>query len=272
MVTTALPMRALSPTKIDLGGRCPAQFKHRYVLKLPEVSSGILHGGIVFHDVMEFAQREQLLGKDIPSSQDLDDKFMASWEAKKKETEESDKFVTWEYNEGDPEENVKQGTRGLVQLARLEVLPHVKPKLVEEQFYFEVDRNGSGPFRVYGRIDYMDEDLVLADWKTAKDKVSKFAEKAGIQMACYGVFHHEYTGAEVTQAKKIFLVRRAKKHKVEVKKYTITHDYREWAKNAAAETWKMVLGDSYPPNTAGWWCSQKFCSFYEICRGEVDSV
>ena len=86
--TTELPMKALSPSKIDLAGRCPAQFKHRYVLKLPEVSSGVMHGGIVFHDVMEFAQREQLLDKPIPSHKDLDDRFMETWEAKKKETEQ----------------------------------------------------------------------------------------------------------------------------------------------------------------------------------------
>jgi CRISPR/Cas system-associated exonuclease Cas4 (RecB family) len=270
--TTELPMKALSPTKIDAAMQCPTRFKYRYVDRLPEPSSGILHAGIVFHDAMEFAQRAQMLGKPLPSHKDVDDRYLAKWEDQKKETEESDKFVTWEYNDGDPEETVKRQTRELVKLAHTDLLPHIKPKLVEEKLYFDVDRNGSGPFRVYGRIDYLDTDLVLADWKTAKDKVSRFADKAGTQLACYGVWHNEYTGAEVMHCKKIFMVRRAKKHKIEVRKYTVTSAYREWAKDAAAEVWKMVKGGGYPMNVNGWWCSQKFCSFYDFCRGEVSSV
>lgn len=270
MSTTAeLPMRSLSPSKIDLAMRCPKQFKHRYVEKLPESSSGILHAGIVFHDVMEFAQREQLLGKKLPSAKDLDDRYLQKWDGQKKETEEKENFICWEYNEGDPEEQVKKQTRELVNLAYVEVLPHIKPQLVEESFYFEVDRNGSGLFRVYGRIDYMDKDLVLADWKTAKDKVSRNAEKMGLPMMGYSVWHQEYTGEEITQAKKIFLVRRARKHKVEVRKYSIEHPHREWFRDCAAETWKMVRGDGYPPNTTTWGCSQKFCSFYQLCQGDI---
>lgn len=266
---STLPMRSLSPSKVECAIKCPMAFRNRYVLKLPEPSAGVLHAGIVFHDVMEQAQKTILLGQPLPSTKDLDDLFVAAWARKAKETEEKESFLTWEYNDGDPEEEVYAQTRSLVPLAHTEVLPHLKPKIVEESFFFEVDRQGSGPFRVYGRIDFMDDDLVLGDWKTAKDKVSKNAEKLGAAMMAYSVWHHDYTGVEVTQAKKIFMVRRARKPKVEVRKYEIKNVHREWFCDTASEVWKMVLGGGYPPNTTTWACSPKFCSFYQMCQGEI---
>jgi len=257
----------LSVSKIGTFMKCPKQAHYRYVLKAPEPSFGNMIAGRVVHAVLEKALKEVIGGRPLPSVQDVDDFYEPIWRESFKEEEERDNFVTLQWDPDDKEQKVFEESRALVRLAREEVLPKIKPSLVEHNMNFDLDANGSGPFRVYGVVDLYEHDTVVSDWKTTT-KVSPNAKKLDIQFCGYAVWHQLHTGCEVMPCRKIFLVR-GKRPKVEETRYQVTPKHREWFTSVAAEVWKMVKGGGFVPNTSTWACSEKWCSFWNICQGEL---
>lgn len=267
-------LKWLSASKLGTAMRCPRQFYYRYVERMPELSLGVFFSGRVVHSCIERALKLVLGGAALPSAKDMDDWYLASWEEEKGREEDRDTFLAWNWGD-DSEKLAHVECRGLVALARKEVLPVIQPILVEHNFHMDLDVDGSGPFRIYGVIDLLekrDGSKLLTDWKTAK-KVSQNARTLDIQFMCYGAFLHEFYGDELvdpgtsaTRARKVFLIR-GKKPRVEQVEYRILQEHRDFFTTVAGAAWKMVLGGGYVPNTSGWWCNPDWCSFYGECRG-----
>lgn len=258
-------MKHLSPTKIEGFLKCPKQVRLRYVEKVQELESGFLMSGNAVHAVLERALKRVILGGKIPDRNEADDWFLAAWDSEKKEREEKPRFIGWLWDE--PEEKTKNECRALIPFALTEILPVIKPRLVEEEAKLYYDSEIGG-FLVWGQLDLLEEDGVLSDWKTTK-KVSKNARDSWLQLGHYSRYVHEVVGgSEVTPARKIFLIRGAAP-KVDVVKYEITPAMRAYFSEVAAEVWKAVRANSYVPNTNGWWCDPDWCPFYGPCQGEL---
>lgn len=258
-------VKNLSPTKVEGYLKCPESFRLRYVSRVPEISSGFLISGRVVHAALEMALRRVVAGFGLPGEKDMDDCFLLEWSKAVKEEESKKDFLGWSWD-GSPAQ-VKEECRALLPFARTDVLPKIRPKLVEEdaKLYYPSD---IGDFLVWGKLDLLEEDGIVTDWKTTA-KVSKNAKESWLQFAHYSRYAHETLGGpQRTHCRKIFLVR-GRRPKVDSASYVISQEKRDWFARAAAHVWKGVKAGVFTPNTNGWHCSEKYCSFYAMCYGEV---
>jgi len=252
----------LSVSKVSQFLKCPLAARFRYSDHLPEPSVGTMLAGRAVHAVIEKALKQQLLNGKLMSYQDMDDLFPQIWEAQMYEESSKDSFSKWTWDEDDSEEKAKKESRELVRMSREEILPGIRPNLVEHKMSFELPSN-AGTFKIFGVIDLLETGGILSDWKTTK-KVSAFAKADTTQFYGYSVWINQETGDPITKARKIFLIR-GKKPKWEIVNYDVTEPNRESFRYLAARVWESVVAGVFLPNTGGWWHSEKFCSFWNAC-------
>jgi CRISPR/Cas system-associated exonuclease Cas4 (RecB family) len=265
-------MKNLSVSKIDKFLQCPLAFKYRYIDKIPETTSMVVHGGRVVHEVIEHALKQFAQTGKYPDWQTMDDLYEPVWERQTKEEEEKESFVSWQFDPDDPPEKVRAECRPLVRLAREEALPKIRPFMAENGpvIEYRVDlefKSDVGPFKTLGFIDLLDDTGLLSDWKTTK-KVSARAKKGWMQAASYSFWVYPTIGEEIVRAQKIFLVRGDDPH-IEYAPTEVGPMHRKWFAKIAAEVWKSIHHGVYPARAEGWWCSPKFCSFYGPCQEGV---
>lgn len=231
-----------------------------YQQGIPLPTSYYMMGGSAVHAVIEWALKEVIFGRPLPSAKDCHDRFPASWEEQLKEAKKKGQPI--EEDPDDPPELVKEGCHALVPFARDTVLTRLKPKIVEHDFREPIPYDG-GKAVVSGRIDYIEQGGQILDWKTTK-KVSANARKFGIQMKGYGWWDGKVNGAEVSKVSKIFFIR-GKKPAVDKQDYSVLPVHREAFRHAAVEVWKAVQSGILVPNTGTFWCSQDWCPFWASC-------
>jgi CRISPR/Cas system-associated exonuclease Cas4 (RecB family) len=256
-------MRSISVSKVDDGMLCMLHLKYRYIDRVPELSGGTMMAGNVFHEIMEHALNQVILGRSLPDWKTLDDMFEPTWSRLSSEMENGENFIGWDWRD-ESEEKVKAEYRPLIKLAREAVLPTLKPKFVEHRFDMELEGE-SGPIPFVGYIDLVEEDGLLSDWKTV-EKVSDRQKKMGIQFMGYSTYLVSITGQAVTLARKIFLVR-GRRPRVEMANFRVEQRHRDWFLFAAEQVWKGVQARAFPPNTNTWMCSANWCSFHASCQG-----
>ena len=251
-------IKHLSPSKIE-GTKCMEQFRLRYVEKVPEPSPGVFLSGRVVHAVLERAMKRLIMGSGLPDKKEADDWYVAEWKDGMEEEQKKESFLGWNWDEkrGDSEELAYKECRALASFGLTDVLPGIKPKLIEEDAKLNYDSE-VGPFLVWGRLDLYEETGIITDWKTTR-KVSKNATESWLQFAHYSRYAHEVMkGPETTKCRKIFLVR-GRAPKMDIANYDITPAKRAWFGRVAAEVWKATKAGVYIPNTSGWWCSPDWC-------------
>lgn len=279
MPTNAPPIRNLSVSRIEKAMLCPKHYKLKVLDKIPEPASWVAHGGIVVHQIVEDALKTFARTGLYPSWQDMDDRFDTVWNNEQLKTEGKDSFIGWKEDPLEPYEKVKTECRPLVRLAREEALPNYRPMIlsggpvVEWRIDLELESR-IGPFPIIGYVDLLDEAGILADWKTAslnkEGKVSDRKMKGWFQSGMYSIWAWPIVGDEELQCQKIFLVK-GKEPKVVVSRFKVGPKHRAFCTSVAAEVWQMTCQGGFPANTNTWMCNPRFCSFYEVCRGEIES-
>ena len=262
----------LSVSKISTFMKCPLQAKFRYVDKIPEPALGVFLFGKVVHAAVERALRAVQIGGKLPSWQDMTDWLPGIFEAQVKEDEDRGSFVGWDWGD-DTLAAQKKDAPALVKLVREDVLPSIRPVLVESKFNYPLPSK-IGEFKIYGVIDLFEEGGMLTDWKTTS-KVSANAKKLDIQLPAYTIHTNSVYDSgvgfgtdRVNEARKIFLVR-GSKPKIEVVNYKIHEGHRQWFRDNAARVWQMIEAGAFVANTTTWACSEGWCSFWQGCQGEL---
>jgi hypothetical protein len=256
----------LSVTKMGCAMRCPLQFRFRYKDRIPEPTPINMFAGRIVHAILEDALTDVIAGKGLPAAPTMDDQYLKHWDREWAETESKPWFGGWDFGIDKDGTRLKEECRALLPLALYEVLPTIKPILVEHSFEMDVDG-----VPVKGVLDLMQEGNLLVDWKTG-DKLPKSADAVDIQVAGYSEWKVRHFGldteTEVTAFQKIFLIF-GRRPRVEKKDYAVTSGHRAFFRQSAAEIWKAVQADCYIPNPNGWWCGEKWCSFWHGCRGAI---
>lgn len=250
---------------MELALRCPEQFRLRYVDRVPEMSSYFLLSGSAVHATLEVALKRIFHGAKLPEAKELDDVFLSDWAKREEEEEGKMDFLGWESNPQAPDE-IKEECRRLLPYVRENILPSLRPKVVEDDFK-KTFPSEEGEFLVWGKLDLLEETSLITDWKTTT-KVSANAAKSWLQNSYYSFFVADAGGdpSVVVETRKVFLIRgRIPRHE------SITHwigaGHRAWFARAAARGWELYRRGGYVPNDNGWWCDERYCSFYQMCRG-----
>src|SRR3972149_11386070 len=111
-------IKFLSPSKISSLQMCGEYVRLKYIEKIPERSSGTFQFGKVVHAVIEKALRQVILGNKLPSAKDMTDMVPEVWDAVWAEEEKRERFIGWEWNEGDSPKAALAAVAPLIQVAR----------------------------------------------------------------------------------------------------------------------------------------------------------
>lgn len=256
----------LSVSKMGVAMRCPLQFRFRYKDRIPEPTPTNMLAGRVVHAVLEDALTDVIAGKSLPDAKTMDDWYLRQWDREWADAESKPWFGGWDFKGADNAAGIKEDCRGLIPLARTDVLPDIRPVLVEHEFAMDVDG-----VPIKGVLDLLEEGNLISDWKTA-EKMSKSADDVDIQVSGYSEWKVKHFAldpeTEVTKFRKIFLLY-GRRPRVEIKEYDVNSRHRAFFRQAAVEIWKAVQADCYIPNPNGWWCGADWCYFWHGCKGAV---
>ena len=164
-------------------------------------------------------------------------------------------MITWEYL--GPGGYKDQGA-GLVR-EYIETTSHlIQPVTVEETHVSEV-----AGVKFVNIVDLIDVNDVVIDHKTSskaytQDDVDKDLQASAQAFAL---------GKAIVFQNHVAI--KAKRPKIQiVKSYRLDHDIDWWYILAAKIITLMKTGVA-PPNPTQWWCSERFCGYYSLCRKDL---
>ena len=249
LVVKTDPAPVLSPSQVRCFFDCPARWWFKYGLQLPERKNSSLALGLAVHQALEVNFREK-----IETHEDLETTgvvivFREAWMEQVPETE-----FTADESQG---ELRRLGER-LVAKYMDEVAPKVEPAAVE----LEVQGEISG-VAVRGRVDVVDVEGRLIDFKTASRRPSSISPDYAFQLATYRQITPGASGAvridSLVKTQTIHIVQQA---------YTVEEPDIRATQVLYPMAQKAMGSGMYCPNRQSLLCSQKYCSFWKHCEEE----
>ena len=240
----------LSPSAISMWLRCPRQYEYRYVKGQKRPPDGGLVAGVAFHNTAESAL---IVKRD-------EDRLVTGEEAADLARDEAEAGLEDAVlEEGQTAGSIKDKAARLSEAWAENMLPDQKPRHVEQSWEIMVD-----DVKVIGRVDMVDEDGIVKDWKTSsKAPPSPATLASNPQTGLYA----EATGAEsVTYA---YIV--DKKAGVDCVEVPVPADLtavsKDLSKQLVVDVASAVRSGVFPRNQTGWWCSPRWCGYYAECVG-----
>lgn len=246
--------------------RCPEQYRRRYIEGKKSPPGVALIEGTSHHHAMEHDNKSKRdKGKQLPAKH-LTELFEAKLDEEHEKAEQACAEAKVKFDwEGED--------RGRL-LARAKVL-HVDwhgrhsaafdPEGVEETFSKDVQARGQS-FIAYGQVDLTTKAKAVWDYKTSNKAKRQEDVDQNLQLSLYS-WTKGYTDVGI-----IALVKTATPY-IQVVKSTRTPGQHIWAMNVLAAVVDGIRRGSFPLTNPGqfpkpWWCSAKFCGYWDNCRGK----
>jgi hypothetical protein len=243
------PAPVLSPSQVRCFFDCPARWWFKYGLQLPERKNSSLALGLAVHQALEVNFREK-----IDTQEDLETAgvvivFREAWMEQVPET-----VFTADESQGD----LRRLGERLVAKYMDEVAPTVEPAAVELDVQGEI----SG-VAVRGRVDVLDVEGRLIDFKTASRRPSCVSPDYAFQLATYTQITPGASGDvridSLVKTQTVQIVQQA---------YTVEEPDIRATQVLYSMAQKAMGSGMYCPNRQSMLCSQKHCSFWKHCEEE----
>jgi len=243
------PAPVLSPSQVRCFLDCPARWWFKYGLQLPERKNSSLALGLAVHQALEVNFREKL-----ETHEDLDTigvvmVFREAWMEQVPQT-----VFTSDESQGD----LRRLGERLVTKYMDEVASKVEPAAVELDVQGEI----SG-VAVRGRVDVLDVEGRLIDFKTASRRPSRVSPDYAFQLATYQQITPGASGEvridSLVKTQTVQIVQQA---------YTVGEPDIRATQVLYPMAQKAMGSGMYCPNRQSMLCSQKHCSFWKHCEGE----
>lgn len=237
--------------------RCGKQWEYRYVRGIISPPSAALTVGSSFHRALKHNFTQKITsGIDLPK-EELLDVYSADFEQRAVETE-------WG---GDDKGEQKDMGAKLVELHREKLAPTIQPEKVEEKFTLETDKG----FDLGGTIDLIEKDGTVVDSKTSGKRYEEDSIARKIQPALYDFAYEALTGKKAAGFRYDVVLKLKTKAETQQIRSEVTPEDRSWMINTVNNVHKaMEAGVAMPaPEAPGvWWCSEKFCGYWNMCKGK----
>jgi len=239
----------LSPSQVRCFFDCPARWWFKYGLQLPERKNSSLALGLAVHQALEVNFREK-----IETHEDLETTgvvivFREAWMEQVPQTD-----FTSDESQGD----LRRLGERMVAKYMDEVAPKVEPAAVE----LEVQGSIAG-VAVRGRVDVLDVEGRLIDFKTASRRPSCVSPDYAFQLATYQQITPGASGKvridSLVKTQTVQIVQQA---------YTVEEPDIRATQVLYPMAQKAMGSGMYCPNRQSMLCSQKHCSFWKQCEGE----
>lgn len=246
--------------------RCGVQFEFRYIkgLKKPPPASLIVGGAV--HKGAEFAFKEKLERKEIPPEDIVTDITRQEIEGRiNNEGVKIDEEIS----------TAGKGIKGVlidraVALTKFHyrnLLPRISPVLIEKEFKIKVK---DFPFILAGKIDLIDAEGRLRDLKTSRNTPSSLEVKKSLQLTLYALPLFFSASNNKVKVGLDYLVYKDEKIKlVQLESFREKEQFvtlLEIIKRAGDCIKKGVFLPALP---GSWWCSEKWCGYWEECKLKI---
>ena len=243
------PAPVLSPSQVRCFFDCPARWWFKYGLRLPERKNSSLALGLAVHQALEVNFREKLETQEDLETTGVVCVFREAWMELVPQTE-----FTSNESQGD----LRRLGEKLVAKYMDEVASTVEPAAVELDVQGEI----SG-VAVRGRVDVLDVEGRLIDFKTASRRPSHVSPDHAFQLATYQQITPGASGAvridSLVKTQTVQIVQQA---------YTVEEPDIRATQVLYPMAQKAMRSGMYCPNRQSMLCSQKHCSFWKHCEEE----
>lgn len=183
-----------------------------------------------------------------------------------KDFNERAKDTIWD--EEDTAGPAKDSVIACVKLHHEIIAPKIIPATVQEEFVIETDAG----FDLAGTIDLTETSGVIVDTKTSsRQRASSHVIERAFQPAMYD-FAFRAIKAKLSAGFRFDVITRPTvRLPAEYKPVIgqVTEADHEWLFNAIGETDKAIkAGVALPAPEGSWFCSEKWCEFWSICKGK----
>ena len=254
----------LSYSSVSSYQLCGRAWRFKYVDKIQVPASPSLVFGSAFHGTLEalirrrYAEPENVLWP-------VAEVWPEHW------TKTQQQEIDWQGEV--PEELSNLGLRMLSHKTTLDLLDSITPQVDgagEPVIELRVELRVPGvPIPVIGFIDLITADGVPCDIKTSARAWSQ--EKAAEEMQ--PLFYHAalnqmgYTqNPTMTFRHYVFTKTRTPSAAAFETRHTPAQLF--WLFGAIREVWRAIDAGVFPPNPGSWLCSERWCSYYKMCRGK----
>lgn len=241
----------VSHSQINMWLRCPRQWYYRYVDGLRIPPSGALVEGGCYHKALEVNFKQKIVTQtDLPIPDCLD-AFSDAWETRLS----SEEVIIWE--DDDPGFLKDQGI-GLVEEYMSSMSQDVQPVKVEEPYVSEVAN-----VKFVCVVDLEDVLSIIIDHKTSKKAYTQDDVDRDLQASAAAfvlnrpIIHYNHVAIK-SRVPRI----------QPIKTYRLQPDIDWYVQLVGGVVAQMKTGIA-PPRPTGWHCSERFCGYYERCRGEL---
>jgi hypothetical protein len=243
------PAPVLSPSQVRCFFDCPARWWFKYGLQLPERKNSSLALGLAVHQALEVNFREKLETREDLETTGVVIVFREAWMEQVPQTE---------FTSGESQGDLRRLGERLVAKYMDEVAPTVEPAAVELDVQGEI----SG-VAVRGRVDVLDVEGRLIDFKTASRRPSSVSPDYAFQLATYTQITPGANGEvridSLVKTQTVQIVQQA---------YTVEEPDIRATQVLYPMAQKAMGTGMYCPNRQSMLCSQKHCSFWKHCEEE----
>lgn len=279
-----LPKRYLSISQVTMFIKCPQQWKLIYVDQKPRKTSARMFQGVFVHTSAETVLNKILETGEVPPLEMATDAFSDTFEKNKGLIED------WE---GEDPGQVKDTGVTCAKIFHQEAAPAATPVAVEKEFH-TIIKSADGKVRlpILGRIDseqvqthtfeeYQQvrevlkagkapkKPLRLHDLKVSTDKWNEDDIKNSVQFATYA--HVE--GIPDVQVDNLVKGRaKVPRPRLETITGVITPGQARHSLRVLEDAARSIALGHFPvTDPDNWWCSEKWCSVWQYCRGAKDT-
>ena len=243
-------------SSLNMFKRCPRQYYYRYVKGLKQPPSGALILGGSAHEGLEFDMKEKMITKENTPTEKVKAAFADSYE-KKIESNGGKSSIDW--GKDKPGLLKDKGVK-MIEVYNTQRSIELDPKMVEQKFELTL----TGNKKIIGRIDMIETDNSMLDWKTSSRKKNQNAIDHSEQLLLY-----QLANKNVSELRIETLVRYKKKAPIYqvLKRPPATENELSIVKENLFQTLEAIeKGIFWRCNPDNWWCHPNYCGYYNKCK------
>lgn len=250
----------LSCSSISTWLTCPRSWKFKYVDRIPSPPSAAQIFGSAIHDCVETylrGARDRSLAQIWP----------AIWNAQLEEKPE----LAWGNGES-PESLYNEGVRILTTPEIVNVIDGLQCQtdadgpMIERKVELRVP-DVSVP--IIGYVDLITSDNIPTDFKTSARSWGTDKAQNEIQPLFYlAALTHAGVNTHNLRFRHVVFVR-TKSPQVQVIESRFTFGNIFWLLEMVRNVWAAIRENHFPCNPLAWSCSEKWCSYWSLCRGKL---
>lgn len=245
----------LSCSSVQKYQMCPLSWKHKYIDRITGPTSTNLIFGSAFHAVIENAV--------IHHDKSLIDLWKHHWKAQVDRNTD----IAWDGKTFEALEAI--GLRMVGARATKDAITQIVPlrnektkAMIETRIEFTVE---GVPVPVIGFVDIITDDGIPCDFKTAARAWAKGKEKNELQPLIYLPALKEmglYDGNLFRYY--VFVKQNGSVQKLE---HIYSDEQIAWGLEQVRQVWNGIEAGVFPAaSSMGWWCSKKWCEYWETCK------